>query len=473
LFGIGLVLLLEARREFVARVTPAVLLLAGSAFAMALHVWLQMTNTAAEAANLAGASVIGLQVAGVATLILASLLLAGYGIRLLLSDRGKFAYAAQFGLLVGWLAGLAAWSIFGTGVTLGAAAILAQYLIFVPASVIAAVGTLRIARLHVQARRVGWALHIAALLFIANAVFGATIGPQTAILALIQAAIAGGLTLALVRVLRRVQSISARKHEEQQILERDSMMASGIQKGLLPQQPLSTPAVRIVAKQRAARAVGGDWYDYEGDADGTAFQLGDASGKGLPAALLASVALSTLSVELHQKGPLPAIFDLANKQLLRRFEAGNFATLFMGRISPDGSDMEFINCGHEAPLVYRAAEDSWQTVDTHHDLPLAVIDGAVPRTELLHLAAGDRVLIYSDGLHDVRDENGKFLSYEAIVNWLNDRGSMRSELLLQELVEFAVEFGNGEVPDDITVMIVERRPASCEENCAERDEKAA
>lgn len=473
LFAMGLVLWLELRREFIERLTPALLALAGFAFVKAVHEWLQMTQRALAPGGTESAAVLGLEVALVVTIVISSLLLLLYGLRLLLEPASKWLYLLPLGLLAAWLVGVLLAQTPEIGRTLVRAETLGRYLVLFPANIFAAVGTLKIVGLHPEARRVSFDARLAAVLFAANAFFAGLVVPRTRFFpanilneevlgvfpvlpSLIRAAIAVGITVAMLRVVRLFEIISENRRIAQNILEHEADLAANIQRQLLPKQHVRTPRLYVHAVQKPAHIVGGDWYDYYSVPDGLAFSIGDASGKGVPAALLSSVAMATLAAEFRPSRPLTEVIDGANDQIVDRFGGSNFATAVIGVVPPDASVLDFVNCGHEPPVQYTEADGVWRIVETDHDLPLGVMKERLSAIQSRSLAKNDKLLFYSDGLHDVRAPDGSFLSMEEVLVWLQDHAELSGEDLIVGLMDFAVRYGEEDIPDDITLLVLER-----------------
>lgn len=256
--------------------------------------------------------------------------------------------------------------------------------------------------------------------------------------------------------IKRLTYQAAQDKANRQIFEFEAKLASEIQTSLLPKQSVITPELRIFALLRPAHLVGGDWYDYFPTDGKLAFSIGDASGKGVPAALLATFIMTSLANELKSGLSLATIINKVNDSTKNRFRREDFATLIFGTIAKDGSLVEYLVGGHELPLHYQVKTASWKLIKCPPGLPMGIKDRLSIRSQSLKLDRGDKLLMYSDGLYDIKNKNGQRLSLEEIQDWLQKNSELSSDKLITGLVDFAVEFGHGEVLDDIAVLIIKR-----------------
>lgn len=235
----------------------------------------------------------------------------------------------------------------------------------------------------------------------------------------------------------------------------EEQMAARLQKRLLPPKKIRVKDIKLHAQQIQAKVVGGDWYDYYRTGDEIAFFIADASGKGMSGALLATLAMSLIRAESKSNQTIEMILKNTNKTIERRLGAGNFVTLFHGSLSPGTNVLHYVNCGHEPPLIYRATDDLWSLLECRGSLPLGIsTDHFHPRKERLHLEKGDKIIFYTDGLHDVRDRKRRFYNLDTILDWLN-HNRYPVDIAIDKLLTNALEFCGGDTPDDITLLGIE------------------
>lgn len=242
-------------------------------------------------------------------------------------------------------------------------------------------------------------------------------------------------------------------------LGEEEALAATLQEKLLPSLTPSVPGLAIYATQRQARLVGGDWYDYH-IMDGTlAFSVADSCGKGMAGALLSTVAMTALRSQAKTRGNFCAVLEQVNLAIESRLGGDKFVTLLTGYVDPRSGVVTLVNCGHEQPLVYRSATRTWEFLECASTMPLGIsFEHFHPRQVDVPLAAGDKLLLYTDGLHDVRDRRRRFLEMPTILSWMAEHPEKPIESLIDDLLKRAVDYAQGDIRDDITILGLEYAP---------------
>lgn len=228
----------------------------------------------------------------------------------------------------------------------------------------------------------------------------------------------------------------------------DLDLARQVQAQLLPQRrpPLRTLDYDGYCLQ--AGAVGGDYYDFLDLAPGrVGLVLADISGKGIAAALLMSnlqAALRSLVWQAAQN--LPLLLKTLNLQFRESTPPERYATLFFGDYDDSTRTLRYANCGHNPPLLLRANGDvEWLQ-------PTAAVIGILPSFPVevaeVHLATGDRLAIYSDGVTDASGPDGGEFGESGLL-----REFRQSELTPQRLAARIAAYSPGEQFDDMTLVI--------------------
>jgi phosphoserine phosphatase RsbU/P len=187
----------------------------------------------------------------------------------------------------------------------------------------------------------------------------------------------------------------------EKLREQDLEEARLIQSVMLPGQPLRTERVLISHEFLPAAAVGGDYLDYFTLSDGTiGLYIGDVSGKGLPAAMYAALAVGTLR-GVHKTGQNPGrVLSVLNQRLMLRGLTGRYTAIQYALIDPARGEMRVVSAGMPGPLLIRGRDS--------RALNLAGIPPGlfanVEYEETVHtLEPGDSVLFWTDGLTDARN----------------------------------------------------------------------
>jgi len=186
-------------------------------------------------------------------------------------------------------------------------------------------------------------------------------------------------------------------------LERELAIARGIQVSLMPRNLPQPDGWRIASVYRAAREVGGDFfdaYDLPARPGKVGFIVADVTGKGVTAALVMAFARAVLrSAAYNGTGPGDALLR-TNRVLVNDARTGLFITAFAGEVDTATGELRYASAGHEPPLLVRAADGSVSELE----LPPAVLLGAfedfeAPET-IIQLAPGDLLVAFTDGVTD-------------------------------------------------------------------------
>jgi sigma-B regulation protein RsbU (phosphoserine phosphatase) len=198
----------------------------------------------------------------------------------------------------------------------------------------------------------------------------------------------------------------------EQLREQELEEARIIQNVMLPAHPLRAGGVTISHEFQPAAEVGGDYLDYFPLSDGAiGLYIGDVSGKGLPAALYAALAVGTLR-GVHKTGQQPArvLFTL-NERLLLRGIPGRHTAIQYAIFDPRSATMRIVSAGMPGPLLLRGNESTPLQVA---GIPPGLFS-AVDYDELfLQLQPGDSVLFFTDGLTDARNLHDEEFGPEGI-----------------------------------------------------------
>ena len=245
--------------------------------------------------------------------------------------------------------------------------------------------------------------------------------------------------------------------EERRKLEQELNLAQETQKSLLPRTLPEYENYRVCALSKPTRHVGGDLYDFptlpgSGDLLGV---LADVAGKGLAAALLSSMILGCLDMQLRA-GVKPAeALNQLNKYLCEKSASNRFATLFLFLVNPAGAG-HYISAGHNPAYLFRTASGEIEELPSNN-LLLGAFDFVSYQSAPLSLLKDDVLVVYSDGLIEAEDADGEMLGPELVMEVIRREARAGAEHLEAKLLETIADFTRGHAQsDDITLVIVER-----------------
>lgn len=237
--------------------------------------------------------------------------------------------------------------------------------------------------------------------------------------------------------------------KQKQSIEEDMRLAASIQADLLPRCSPEIVGYRVCGKTEPCRMVGGDYFDFEYDGQTLYLALADVSGKGTGAAML-MVALRA-TVRAHWRdGALTEATARINRTFHQTVPPDKYATCFVARLDQKTGRLEYVNAGHNRPLLIRA-DGQWQRLGVG-----GTVVGAFPESsyeqDSVVLEPGACLLIFSDGISDAwenPDEADKHLVNLAQARRPGDVTALRTEVFR------SVKQSN----DDRTLIVVERLAA--------------
>src|SRR5215204_659926 len=234
---------------------------------------------------------------------------------------------------------------------------------------------------------------------------------------------------------------------ERERIEQELEVARSIQQASLPNEVPTLEGWHITPFYQPAREVGGDFYDFFELEDGlVGVVVGDATGKGIPAALVAEATSNMLRAVAQAFGSVSPgeVLARVNQTLLARIPQNMFVTSF------------YANAGHNLPYLWHGGNAQELRA---RGMPLGLMPGMGYEEKETILESGDGALLYSDGLVEAHDPKGEIFGFPRVRAQVAERGEERSlgEFLMEELYSFVGE--GWEQEDDITLLTL-RRSAS-------------
>ncbi|MBO0862789.1 MAG: SpoIIE family protein phosphatase [Chloracidobacterium sp.] len=244
-------------------------------------------------------------------------------------------------------------------------------------------------------------------------------------------------------------------HEEREKkqIEQELGVARQVQVALSPTAFKVPDYFEIAAHNIPSRYVGGDFYDFISLPDNrSAFALGDVSGKGVAAGLLAAMAQGALQAQFTSGMPLAEVVSSLNKVLVQRSDSNRFITLFCATLDPDGH-LTYINAGHNLPVLARATGET-ETLTTKSVL-LGAFDFVEYKPRQTRLHDSDVVVMYTDGVTEAVDADNQMFGEERLEKLVRESVSLSAEQIKQRILDEVLNFTAG-LPqgDDITLIVL-------------------
>src|SRR5215216_1794638 len=241
---------------------------------------------------------------------------------------------------------------------------------------------------------------------------------------------------------------------ERERIEQELRVARTIQQASLPKEVPQLEGWQITPHYRPAREVGGDFYDFFELKDGhLGIVVGDATGKGVPAALVMASARSMLRAVAQASDSPGDALRRVNDPLATDIPTNMFVTCFYCILDPKSGSLTYANAGHALPYLHRnsAAEELRAT-----GMPLGLMPGMGYEQKQTILNSGEAALLYSDGLVEAHDPEGEMFGFPRLRALVAEHGTERSlgDFLMKELYSFVGEGWKQE--DDITLLTLRR-----------------
>ncbi len=230
--------------------------------------------------------------------------------------------------------------------------------------------------------------------------------------------------------------------------------AAQIQRSLLPAHVPEIPGYQFAARSLPAEVVGGDFYDfYEFDDEVFGICVGDASGHGLPAALVVRDCVIGLRMGLERQLKMVHSFQKLNSVIYKSTYSSRFVSVFYGELEKDGH-MIFVNAGHPSPFVVTGSEVT--------DLKATgLIIGALPEINIYrsfaHVKPGSLLVFYTDGIFERENREEESFTIDRLKQLVIDNQEKTAQEIVNVIFESAFTFGHGaQWEDDATVVVLKR-----------------
>lgn len=261
---------------------------------------------------------------------------------------------------------------------------------------------------------------------------------------------------------RKLSKVSA----EKDLMNRELGIANAIQTAMLPPPMPANEFVDVVGSQVPAKQVGGDFYDYFIRDGKLFFNIGDVCGKGIPAALVMSMTQAVFrTIATKVDDPSHIVMGM-NTMASRGNTTGMFATLFVGVLDLATGRLSYSNAGHEKPIIVTGKDMRYLSMTAN--VPIGIVEGKEYKTQKADIAAGDMILLYTDGLTEAMNAGEELFGLKRVESAICGDVGMNADDKNRELPAFAgpqqlldtmshavSEFVNGaEQSDDLTMLVI-------------------
>ncbi len=245
---------------------------------------------------------------------------------------------------------------------------------------------------------------------------------------------------------------------ESRIMEQQLEVAQEIQEGLNPMGFYNKEGVQIKGYTRAARGVGGDYFDYiDINTNKVGALISDVAGKGIPASLV-MVMIRTVFTSYLNRGEVQCagVVRAINDSLSAEFAIDSFATLFFMIYDRKRGELAFSNAGHGPLLCYRSSLKGC-TVTKLDNVPIGIMEDVEYSQAKVKMDPGDVVVMYTDGITEMRNANKEEYGTARLQKLIMEHNDKDANELVNTIVEDVEKF-RGEVSphDDMTILVLKR-----------------
>lgn len=231
--------------------------------------------------------------------------------------------------------------------------------------------------------------------------------------------------------------------------------ARGIQQRLLPAEPMELGRVRLEGYNEPSSAVSGDYFDYFDLGDGRiGLIIADVTGHGLPAALMMANMQAAVRVALTGNTSLPDLATRLNKLICHNTASNVFITAIMGWIDSASGALEFVSCGHPAPILITRDDGIIEFADSENSLPLGVLPDDTYHVRRIGPERGVTAgLFFTDGLIEASNPAGQMLGTGPVIQALLKLPERTTDAIIQSTLKLVrAHLAGQDNADDLTLM---------------------
>jgi len=238
-------------------------------------------------------------------------------------------------------------------------------------------------------------------------------------------------------------------------LEHELLLASEIQKSMLPTSIPRLEGFEFSATMLPAKSVGGDFFDFIPLGENLlGIAVGDVSDKGVPAALFMAMVRSLLRAEAHPGRSVQMVLRSVNRHLMDMNDKGMFVTIVFGVLNAITHQFQYVRAGHEIPVFFdghgtikRLAKANGQALGVFKEIALD--------EQTVELSKGSMLLLYTDGITDAHNRKNVNFGYDGLVGTVAQIINPSAPVICDELIKAASKHQAGSLQfDDMTVVVI-------------------
>ncbi len=257
------------------------------------------------------------------------------------------------------------------------------------------------------------------------------------------------------RYMEQREALAKTVQQQRDDLLKDVELAAQVQRLFLPLGRPAIAGLEIAGMMHPARGVGGDYYDYIPiDAHTIQVVIADVAGKGVPAALLMSATAAALRLEANHDRNMLKQVERLNTGILSVSDEERYVTLLIAEIDTRKRVIQYVNCGHNPALLFRAKTGALRRMDSSCP-PIGLSPDEICELASADLTGGDVLVFYTDGVTEAENRLGEEFGLERLSTVVRDGSSLSAEGLTVNIFNSAADFcGDVGFHDDVTIVVV-------------------
>jgi serine phosphatase RsbU (regulator of sigma subunit) len=256
------------------------------------------------------------------------------------------------------------------------------------------------------------------------------------------------------RYVERQDSLLKTVRHQRDDLLKDVDLAAQVQRLFLPTGKTTIAGLEISGMMHPARGIGGDYYDYFAiDEHTSQIIIADVAGKGVPAALLMSATAAAMRLEANHDRNMLQQVERLNAEIGSVSDPERYVTLLVGEIDTDKRTIQYVNCGHNPALLFRAKTGTVSPMNSScPPIGLSSEDSCEITSEAL--MPGDVLVLYTDGVTEAGNRQGEEFGMERLFATVREGAVSSAEDLMSRIYGAAADFCGDDFDDDVTILVV-------------------
>lgn len=238
-------------------------------------------------------------------------------------------------------------------------------------------------------------------------------------------------------------------------MERELLLGREIQSRLLADAPTDVPGTELAAVCRSCYEVGGDYYDFDRLPNGVlGLAIGDVSGKGVAAALIMSTLQAALRVAGHLESDLVSLVARLDALIRQSTQGRKYVTLFLARYDPASGALQYVNAGHNPPILYYGGEVRLLKATGR---PIGLLPGQTYQRAEVTLPPGAMLCLYTDGLTEAVNKEDEEFGLERLTRVVAESDGRPLGGLIEHLLDTITAYESGAPSCDDKTLVMLRR----------------